>query len=93
MGNHESFPCNVYDYEGDREKELKTEFANAWEYWIGPEAAEEFKQNGFYSTVINPNGEQQVRLLAVNTQAANPMNFYLIKNPTDPDGQLNWMRS
>jgi len=43
MGNHESFPCNVYDYEGDREKELKTEFANAWEYWIGPEAAEEFK--------------------------------------------------
>lgn len=42
MGNHESFPVNVYDYfsghNKDREK-LNTEFANIWQDWIGPEAA------------------------------------------------------
>ncbi len=30
MGNHESFPVNVYDYFGDRENDLKTTFANLW---------------------------------------------------------------
>lgn len=35
MGNHESFPVNVYDYFSDREKDLKNSFAEAWKQWIG----------------------------------------------------------
>lgn len=50
MGNHESYPCNVYDYKSEREKRLNSVFANAWEYWIGKEAAEQYKEYGFYST-------------------------------------------
>lgn len=77
MGNHESFPCNVYDYESQREKDLKARLSKAWEYWIGAEAAKQFKENGFYSTVITK-GDQKLRIIAINTQAGNPGNFFLI---------------
>ena len=40
MGNHESYPVNVYDYSGNREDELKIAFADAWQVWIGENAAE-----------------------------------------------------
>ncbi|KAL4435127.1 hypothetical protein ABPG74_003620 [Tetrahymena malaccensis] len=90
MGNHESFPCNVYDYETDREKDLKAQLAQAWESWIGKEAATQFKENGYYSTVISKGG-QNLRIVAVNTQAGNPGNFFLIQNPTDPGHQLKWL--
>lgn len=34
MGNHESFPVNVYDYEGEREKMLVGGLAEAWKPWL-----------------------------------------------------------
>lgn len=36
MGNHESFPVNVYDYEGDREKMLNGGLAETWKPWLTP---------------------------------------------------------
>ena len=39
MGNHESFPVDVYDYFGKRELDLQDEFSSIWEEWIGEEAA------------------------------------------------------
>lgn len=34
MGNHESFPVNVYDYQGDRESMLIGGLAEAWKQWL-----------------------------------------------------------
>jgi len=42
MGNHESYPVNVYDYfNGDNEdrKQINDEFSQIWEEWIGADAA------------------------------------------------------
>lgn len=40
MGNHECFPVNMYEFDSDRELDLKYSFANAWQYWIGEDAAD-----------------------------------------------------
>ncbi|KAL4435972.1 hypothetical protein ABPG74_022207 [Tetrahymena malaccensis] len=91
-GNHESFPVNVYDYFGDHENKQNDIFATSWEQWIGKEAAEEYRQNGFYSSLITKYN-QPLRIIAINTQAGNGQNWYLIQNPTDPKGQLKWLKS
>lgn len=90
MGNHESFPVNVYDYEGNREKELQKKLGDVWEDWIGAEAAQSHRDRGFYSTWVG--GNLGVRVIALNTQACNDGNWLLMKNPTDPFGQLEWLR-
>lgn len=38
MGNHESYPVNVYDYHSDREQMLNEGLAQAWKQWLSPEA-------------------------------------------------------
>ncbi|EAR99710.1 ser/thr phosphatase family protein (macronuclear) [Tetrahymena thermophila SB210] len=91
-GNHESFPVNVYDYFGDRENQQNDIFATSWEQWIGKEAADEYRQNGFYSSLITKYS-QPLRIIAINTQAGNNENWYLIQNPTDPKGQLKWLKN
>ena len=49
MGNHESWPVNVYDYDGDREKSLIGGLAEAWKPWLTQEAYEMQKEKGYYS--------------------------------------------
>lgn len=34
-----------------------------------------------------------MRVIALNTQACNDGNWLLMKNPTDPFGQLEWLRN
>lgn len=38
MGNHESWPVNVYDYNTDREWVLNSGLAQAWRYWLDEKA-------------------------------------------------------
>jgi len=38
MGNHESYPVNVYDYTNNREDILKQALAENWKQWIGENA-------------------------------------------------------
>lgn len=52
MGNHESFPVNVYDYEGDREKMLNGGLAETWKPWLTPQAYNMLRTKGYYSITI-----------------------------------------
>ena len=38
MGNHESWPVNVYDFRSNREDVLKGGLANAWRQWLDEDA-------------------------------------------------------
>ena len=60
---------------------MNSVFGSLWEQWIGVEAAEMQKKFGFYST-FNPS--YNLRIFALNTQACNSENWYLLRNPTDP---------
>lgn len=39
MGNHESYPVNIYDFSGKREQKFNNFFGDLWEDWIGEDAA------------------------------------------------------
>ena len=89
MGNHESFPVNVYNYKGEREMLLNGAMATAWEPWVGQKAAEQIRNNGFYSVTL-PH-LNNLKILSLNTQAQNDLNWFLLEDPTDPGGMLDWV--
>lgn len=70
MGNHESFPVNVYDYsKSGREEVLHGGLASAWKYWLDDSALKMQREKGFYSMVY-PH-LNNVKVLSMNTQAGN----------------------
>lgn len=84
-GNHESAPVNVYDFEGTRENFLNDGLATAWESWIGKNASDMYRKNGFYSVYVD---KLNLKIIALNTQAGNDDNWFLLRDPTDPGHQL-----
>lgn len=87
VGNHEAYPVNVFDFKSDREKGFLEEYAELWRGWIGDDAAEFLKKNGFYKREFP---EYNWKIISFDSQVCNPENWYLIKDPTDPAGFLEW---
>ena len=88
-GNHECFPVDIFDYNSDAKSTLKRAFGDIWKDWIGEEAAEEVKRNMFYSKYDE---KFNIRVIAIDTNTCNNLNFYLIENPTDPGNMLSWLK-
>jgi sphingomyelin phosphodiesterase len=89
MGNHESFPVNVYDYQGDRESMLIGGLAEAWKQWLDQQAYDMLRTKGFFS--IELPGLNNLKIISLNTQAQNNLNFFLLKDSTDPGNMLQWL--
>ncbi|CAD8071043.1 unnamed protein product [Paramecium primaurelia] len=85
VGNHEMFPVDQYDYMTEKDSNLRVEFSNMWRDWLGDETAEFFKKNGFYAKEFD-----NLKVIAFDSQICNPDNWYLLKDPTDPTGFLEW---
>ena len=86
MGNHESWPVNVYDFRSDREDVLNGGMANAWRQWMDADAYELLRKKGYYAVTVPE--MNNLRVISLNTQAGNDKNWFLLENPTDPGGQL-----
>ena len=91
MGNHESFPVNVYDYEGDREKMLNGGLAETWKPWLTREAYDMLRTKGYYSITIPE--FNNLKVISVNTQAQNDENWFNLRDPTDPGHMLQWIEA
>ena len=89
MGNHESYPVNVYDYEGEREKMLIGGLAEAWKPWLDQKAYDMLRTKGYFS--ISLPEFNNLKVLSMNTQAQNDMNWFLMRNPTDAGHMLKWI--
>lgn len=89
IGNHESFPVNVYDFLSDREKSFNSFFAEQWKPWIGEKSAEQMKKFSYYSTF---NEKLNLKIISLNTQACDDENWYLLKDSTDPGNMLQFLR-
>jgi sphingomyelin phosphodiesterase len=69
-----------------------------WRDWIGDEAAESLKLKGFYKQEMKEwnfkvfMSRHLSKVLAFDSQICNPKNWYLIKDPTDASGFLEWAR-
>jgi sphingomyelin phosphodiesterase len=90
-GNHEYFPVNVMNFDGH--SELLEDVAEIWKDWMDDEAYELFKQYGFYTMPLNGinNTWDGYRVMVLNTEVCNNMNWYLFSQLSDPYQHLEWI--
>jgi len=89
FGNHEPFPADQYDFTTNSTRWLSNELADLWKMWLDDQAYNTFRELTFYSMV---NTKYNLKMIALDTLACDTNDFYLIKNPTDPNGQLAWLK-
>lgn len=89
LGNHEKFPIDqFYPYDNQIEKPLLKTIGDIWFDFLGQEAYEQFINFGYYTKMhLNTN----LRVVSYNCLLCDVVDFYLIKNPNDPNNQLKWI--
>ena len=91
-GNHEFFPVNVETFDVSDQPILEL-LAEHWVDWINEEDLEQFKKYGYYSLPLKTISEElsHVRIITLNTQASNNLNWGLLTTLNDPGKQLEWL--
>jgi sphingomyelin phosphodiesterase len=96
------FPIPIYPVLGNNDGNPAEEFDFLDSYWLtsplsalyqtalGPEAMESFRLTGSYSQLHR---NSSLRIVTINTQACKNINFYLIRNITDPGAQITFLQS
>jgi len=90
FGNHEAYPGDDFDTVGNESDWLLASLSDMWKPWLDEQALETFRKNSYYSTV---NKKLNVKIVALDTQACDTANFYLMRAPTDPLHELEWLRN
>jgi sphingomyelin phosphodiesterase len=91
FGNHECFPADECDLRNESYTWLTTQLSQTWTElgWLDNQSANSFIHNSFYSIY---NQEHNLKIISIDTQACNTGDVYLLYDPTDPMGQLAWLR-
>jgi len=93
LGNHESAPVNSFPppfVTGHNSISwLYDEVALSWTNWVPKEEIPNIKHGGFYSTYVEPG----LRLISLNMNYCNNLNWWLMLNETDPANELQWLIS
>jgi sphingomyelin phosphodiesterase len=63
--------------------------ASAWKDWLGQTAYDMLRTKGYYSVTMPE--FNNLKVISVNTQAQNNLNWFLLRDPTDPGGMLRWI--
>jgi sphingomyelin phosphodiesterase len=61
--------------------------ATKWSKWLPKEALETVKKAGHYAVNVSP----KLKLISLNSNFCQRMNFYIMMNPVDPGGQLQFL--
>ena len=93
VGNHDTWPINNQDFRTPNSNWPINHFKDSWigEHWLSEQEIEVFQQYGFYSKAFefDPKG----KMIALNMQACNNANWWLIENRFDPGDQLKWLEA
>jgi len=93
VGNHESHPSNVFP--PTSVWEANPQFDISWVYntladlfasQFTPEALGTFRKAGYYTMSPEPG----LRVITLNTNFCYTLNFWIMYEPADPEGQLQW---
>lgn len=91
VGNHESSPVNIFappSVTGALSNQwLLDTLADTWDGWLPEDALRTVRLGGYYA-VRRPGG---LRIVSLNFNYCNNLNFWLYVNDTDPSGQLQWL--
>ena len=90
LGNHEIFPVNSYPTTTvDSANDPSWLYDTLGEYFLEahPEALEQFSVDGFYSI----NYGTDFKIIGINSNMCENMNFFLLLNWEDPGMQLAWL--
>jgi hypothetical protein len=98
LGNHDTWPVNIESFSKPNVNTSVNSVKDSWSEWIGEEATKKFAEYGYFSidfkmpdgTMAGPDGS---KIIALNTQAANNANFWLLGQREDPGQQMAWLES
>lgn len=65
--------------------------AEAWRPWLTKSAYDMLRTKGYFSIVLPK--LNNLKIISMNTQAQNNLNFFLLRNPTDPGKMLEWVEA
>ncbi|CAD8138159.1 unnamed protein product [Paramecium octaurelia] len=87
-GNHDLYPSDQYDMIGESAQSFRDAISGTWKQYLSQEAYYQLRRNGFYSHI---DVDRNLKIIALNSQAYDFNNFFLIQGVTDPRGMLNWL--
>jgi len=90
FGNHEAYPGDQFDVVDNTTFWLTERLSGMWKMWLDDEALQTFRKKSYYSMVDK---RFNVKIIALDTQACDSLNFYLIRDPSDPMHELEWLRN
>jgi len=85
LGNHESWPTDQYHI--PEYNWLTSNMSTLWANWLPEQALETVKYGGYYSVLVNPG----FRIIALNTQYGDQLNFYWLLGSIDYGNQTEWL--
>jgi len=91
FGNHESRVVDQMDFKNSTFKEdFNEKYGEVYRPFLehDPQAFESFKKNGFYTS---KHKDTNLRVIGMNCYNCDQLNFFLIKNSTDPGDQYVWL--
>eukprot|EP00744_Colponema_vietnamica_P002782 GILI01004336.1.p1 GENE.GILI01004336.1~~GILI01004336.1.p1 ORF type:complete len:710 (-),score=221.65 GILI01004336.1:444-2471(-) len=87
IGNHGCFPADQFDL--SRDAWLLNGLADIWGTWLPEDAIKTLRQFGYYTVKHSEN----LRIISLNGQYCDTINFWLVLNSTDAGNQLGWLVS
>jgi sphingomyelin phosphodiesterase len=89
LGNHEEYITDQYNpFDSSREKEFLQKMGDIFRVFLGDEQHETFVKYGFYTAKY---ANTNLRIISINCFLCDVMNFFLIRDPTDPGKQFEWL--
>ena len=91
LGNHEeAITDQFYPYSVSANQEFLKQMHNIFQMWLGPQESVTFLDYGYFTTKYK---QTNLRIISLNCFLCDILNFYLIKDPTDPFKQFDWLES
>jgi len=93
LGNHEFYPVNVMEI--DSTDPVIKSLAKVWSNYLDDEALAMFKKYGYYSqkVLLDDPSWSDVRVISLNSEQCNEMNWYLWSALGDPNNEIAWFES
>lgn len=91
QGNHDTWPVNIQDFTKPGSNISINELSKAWSdpNWLSADEISVFSQYGYYSKPFPFNAKGKI--IAINMQSCNNLNWYLLEERNDPGHQIEWL--